>query len=604
MTKSIFFYLLLIFTINISAQEITEITFNKKQTHFFYIKNKDSLFVKSVKANAKPIFITAGCTIETASAYRHWVQNDEKILLEKNNALYVFELSSSTLKKIPLKQKINFFYFYLIDEMAAHGNYLYFATRDQEKEKFYSLYQLNLKSYQLKKLRSIENHHVANVAVSNDGTLLAYSYYKSTIWSKSGLQVLNLKNNSIIYHLEKQDSSYFKGLQFNDKKALLFRNVVKSENIIVSNLLSTSKKPKVKVYSTKEYNHFLKFLSNNHLLTLNVNNNTKSYEIYDKSSGQKQLLLDGTNVVVKSIGKDKNTYTAFISDENGKTPVQLYKIIINLTTGKMSKEAIFTTIEKNPYQNTLYSIESYTNAANGTNTAFLYLPEDYKKSKSKIPLIIMVYGCYTDKYPSAGYFMDTLILGYVNKGFAVARLNTRGFCNEKLFDEYGKIQLEDTEIFVDQITKKYLINQNKVIVAGHSHGATMVYYYLTHSNKFAAGLAFNGASDWVKQARQASMTGLPQEMGGTPEELPEKYKAYSPLENINSNMKPMFIVTGAKDTQILDAVNSKVFVEKAKKLNLNIEYLCFEDEGHVFMKAKNKRLISEKLTVFLSSILE
>lgn len=603
MTKATFFYLLLIFTINISAQEITEITFNKKQTHFFYIKNKDSLFVKSVKANTKPIFISNGCTIETTSAYRRWVQNDKKILFEKNNELYVFELSSSSLKKIPLKQKINFFYFYLIDEMASHGNYLYFATRDQDKEKFYSLYQLNFSNNQLTKLLSVENRHIANVAISNDGSLIAYTYFdKASLWAKSGLHVFNLKKDATIYQHQERDSSFFKGLKFSDKKDLFFRDVVNSENIMVTNLISKANNPKAKVYPTEKYNHFLKFLSNDYILTVNTNNK-KTYEIYDKNTGQKQFLLDGANVVVKSIQKDNNTFTAFISDENGKTPVQLHKVIIDTTTSRMSKEIIFTTVEKNPYEDTEYSIESYNNASNGTNTALLYFPKSYKKSKSKLPLIIMVYGCYTDKYPSASYFMDTIILDYVNKGFAVAKLNTRGLCDENLFDGYGKIQLEDTEVFVDHITKKYPINKNEVIVAGHSHGATMVYYYLTHSNKFAAGLAFNGASDWVKQAQQASMTGLPQEMGGTPEELPKKYKAYSPLENINSRMKPMFIITGAKDSQIIDSINSKVFVEKAKKLNLNIEYHCFEDEGHVFLKKQNKRLIREKLEAFLDSLI-
>ena len=457
-----------------------------------------------------------------------------------------------------------------------------------------------MKTYSLKKIQSVKKRHVSNIAISKDHKLLAYSYFDhATLYAKSGLHILDLQKNKLIYEQQEKDSSFFYGLEFNHRKDLLYRDLVR-DNYIIKNSDSI---PDLVSYPVDEYGYFIRFLDNETLLSFKQENKIRSYDMVEIKSGHRTSLVQGPNIRIKSIDKKDSIYSIFSTDENGKTPIQLHQMISDINGNLLTQQDIFSPHERNPYKDAHYSIETYENAGNGVSDAYLYLPKSSEYSTSKIPLIIMVYGCYEDRYPSRSYFMDNILLDYVNKGYGVVRLNTRGMCDEYLYDGYGKIQLADTEAFVDYISKKYPIDLDKVVVAGHSHGATMVYYYMTHSNKFAAGLSFNGSSDWVKQAQKKSITGLPQEMGGTPEQLPEKYKDFSPLENIHSAMNPMFIVTGAKDTQIPDNFNSKVFVEKARTLNLPIEYIHFEDEGHLFLQEKNRKKIKEQLEDFLSKVL-
>ena len=141
-----------------------------------------------------------------------------------------------------------------------------------------------------------------------------------------------------------------------------------------------------------------------------------------------------------------------------------------------------------------------------------------------------------------------------------------------------------------------------MIAVGHSHGATMVNYYLTHSNKFTGGISVNGASDWIAQAKLETMTGLPGEMGGTPDNISEKYKAFSPIENMTSSMKPLLIVSGVKDSQIPVDINSDAFYKKGLEINLPVQFIQFTDEGHLILKTKNRLIFEKKVLSFLEEV--
>jgi dipeptidyl aminopeptidase/acylaminoacyl peptidase len=90
-------------------------------------------------------------------------------------------------------------------------------------------------------------------------------------------------------------------------------------------------------------------------------------------------------------------------------------------------------------------------------------------------------------------------------------------------------------------------------------------------------------------------------MGGSPEEFPDKYRAYSPLENINNLKKPLLIIAGKKDTQIPYQINAVAFHEQATKNKKNTRLILFDDEGHLIQDPKNRKIFQKEVDDFLKN---
>jgi dipeptidyl aminopeptidase/acylaminoacyl peptidase len=598
MKTSVILIICSLFFVGMNAQELEDIKFNKSQTHFFYVKDRDSLFMRDVKGNEPPTFITKGCDVYTNSTFRRWVNNDQEIMFENPKGLFVYNIRTSKVRKIENSENYSFFIFYFIDQITNHDNKVYFSAK-KKGEKYFDLYQLDLSVYKISKIKKLDKHYVANVTVSSDGKQLAYSYYDVvSSYPSSGLDIIDLETNKTIYSQTKKDSTFYSNLSFNKQGNLLYRDI-HSDNFILKGV-NSNKGISIDTLSTKKHGYFIKYIAKNKILTFFPSKIKRTYNVFDANKKESILLLTGSNIFIRSIKEKATGFSLYYSKENGKTPQSLLHVDFKNDVHNNEK-LVFSVEKKNPLENVNYQVTNYTNGGGTKSEAYLYFPKDYK-GLSKIPLVVMVYGCYSDQYPSPNYFLNDAIFKLLDKGYAIARLNTRGICENRMFDGYGKIQLEDTELFLNEVSKQFKIDTNKIIAAGHSHGGTMVYYYLTHSNKFAAGLAFNGAADWIKQANLSSITGLPGEMGGKPYEFPEKYKEYSPIENIHPKMKPMFIVAGGKDKQIPASFNAQQFKNEAEKRKAKVDYLYFEQEGHLIMDHYNRKILFTQLFNFLKSI--
>lgn len=110
------------------------------------------------------------------------------------------------------------------------------------------------------------------------------------------------------------------------------------------------------------------------------------------------------------------------------------------------------------------------------------------------PVVLVPYGGYSDTFPESEYFLSRGILGLVMRGFIVVRPNTRGTADDSRDQgRYGEVQLQDTQLLLARLSAEKLIDPNRVALLGHSHGAAMVYYYMTHANAFCAGVAVTTA---------------------------------------------------------------------------------------------------------------
>jgi dipeptidyl aminopeptidase/acylaminoacyl peptidase len=222
-------------------------------------------------------------------------------------------------------------------------------------------------------------------------------------------------------------------------------------------------------------------------------------------------------------------------------------------------------------------------AADGeTRDAKLFLPR-HRDSRSLSPLVIVPYGGFINNFPDADELLDGLLLELGRRGWAVALPNTRGAASDDShIGHYGDVQLEDTDRLIGALGAARLADTTRVAVIGHSHGAALAYYYLTHSSRFCAVVAINGRADWELQARYGDAY-LINQMGGTPDSLPYRYARFSPIQNAASVTTPLLAVSGAHDTQILP-LNAARMVDSLHAFRKQAELLAFPDEGHILSK--------------------
>jgi dipeptidyl aminopeptidase/acylaminoacyl peptidase len=230
-------------------------------------------------------------------------------------------------------------------------------------------------------------------------------------------------------------------------------------------------------------------------------------------------------------------------------------------------------------------IYRWASGAGDTLNAQLLLPW---RAGGRRPLVVVPYGGYLNRFPRSDYFLERGFLSLLARGYAVVLPNTRGTdTDERDHGQYGAPQLEDTERLIDALSRDGFIDRERVAVLGHSHGGSMVYYYLTHSTAFCAGIAVSGRADWVLQAHHDQGDGLlPDILGGTPEARPDVYAAFSPVANARRVSAPLLAVAGMHDTQILPA-NVPIMADSMRAAGKRIETLVFDDEGHVLEQQGN-----------------
>jgi dipeptidyl aminopeptidase/acylaminoacyl peptidase len=89
-------------------------------------------------------------------------------------------------------------------------------------------------------------------------------------------------------------------------------------------------------------------------------------------------------------------------------------------------------------------------------------------------------------------------------------------------------------------------------------------------------------------------------MGGTPEEVPERYHERSPINFVKNIRGRLLIVQGLKDPNVTpDNVHAVRGV--LGELGIAYELLTFEDEGHGIVRPKNLKVLYPRLADFFEA---
>ncbi|MGD9486006.1 prolyl oligopeptidase family serine peptidase [Streptomyces sp. TRM70308] len=146
---------------------------------------------------------------------------------------------------------------------------------------------------------------------------------------------------------------------------------------------------------------------------------------------------------------------------------------------------------------------------------------------------------------------------WLDHGFAVVRVNYRGSTGygrawtDALKHRVGLIELEDIAAVRRWAVDSGLADPDRLVLAGASWGGYLTLLGLgTQPEAWAVGLASVPVADYVSayhdemEALKAMDRTL---LGGTPEEVPERYAASSPLTYVDRVRAPVYIAAGVND---------------------------------------------------------
>jgi dipeptidyl aminopeptidase/acylaminoacyl peptidase len=171
-----------------------------------------------------------------------------------------------------------------------------------------------------------------------------------------------------------------------------------------------------------------------------------------------------------------------------------------------------------------------------------------------LPLIVDVHGGPT--HHDADVFRASPA-AWVDHGFAVVQVNYRGSTGygsawrDALESRIGHVELEDVVAVRDQLVREGIADGDRVVLAGGSWGGYLTLLGLgVYPDRWTLGLAAVPVADYVA-AYEDEMEGLKafdrSLFGGSPEEVPDKYRDSSPITYVDAVRAPVLILAGEND---------------------------------------------------------
>lgn len=153
---------------------------------------------------------------------------------------------------------------------------------------------------------------------------------------------------------------------------------------------------------------------------------------------------------------------------------------------------------------------------------------------------------------------------------------------------------------------KWLFNQkitdpDHLFLVGGSYGGYMaLLLHGRHPEYFKAVIDIFGPSDLFTFVHSVPPHWKPimEKWVGDPERDKERFIKDSPVTYLDTMMKPMLVIQGAKDPRVVKEESDQI-VQKLQDKGRDVEYLVLEDEGHGFSKKENEIKVYHHMLEFL-----
>ncbi|HEX8220263.1 MAG TPA: prolyl oligopeptidase family serine peptidase [Chloroflexia bacterium] len=238
---------------------------------------------------------------------------------------------------------------------------------------------------------------------------------------------------------------------------------------------------------------------------------------------------------------------------------------------------------------------------------WLYRPRGEAKGT-----IVYVHGGPTSHSPDA---LNPQIQFYVSEGFNVLDPNYRGSTGFSLAfreaikeDGWGGREQVDIRTGIEALIREGIARPGKVGITGTSYGGYSSWWAITHfpTDVLAAAAPVCGMTDLTVdyETTRPDLRPYSEEMmGGTPEQVPQRYHERSPINHLHEIRGKLLIVQGMQDPNVTPT-NVSVVRAALDKLGVQYDVLAFEDEGHGILRTENRRVLYPRIAEFVKGAME
>lgn len=207
--------------------------------------------------------------------------------------------------------------------------------------------------------------------------------------------------------------------------------------------------------------------------------------------------------------------------------------------------------------------------------------------------------------------LDDQIQYLVSQGFNVLDPNYRGstgfnraFTEAIKADGWGGREQTDIKAGIRALIQHGIATPGKVGITGTSYGGYSSWHAITHfePDLIAAAAPICGMTDLVVDYETTRPDLRPysaEMMGGTPEDVPERYYERSPIHFVDQIKGRLLIVQGLQDPNVTPE-NVRAVKQALDSAGIEYELLTFDNEGHGIDRPENLKILYTHLVDFFT----
>ncbi len=150
--------------------------------------------------------------------------------------------------------------------------------------------------------------------------------------------------------------------------------------------------------------------------------------------------------------------------------------------------------------------------------------------------------------------------------------------------------IRDIKACVDFLVTSNIADPQRIGIMGGPYGGYMTMAGLTeYPELFTAGVNLFGIVNFETffENTEPWMAEISKIEYGNPETQRDLLRKLSPINKLDRVIAPTLVLHGANDTNV-PVVEAEQVVENLKKRGIDVKYVLFPDEGHNFVKTKNR----------------
>jgi dipeptidyl aminopeptidase/acylaminoacyl peptidase len=248
---------------------------------------------------------------------------------------------------------------------------------------------------------------------------------------------------------------------------------------------------------------------------------------------------------------------------------------------------------------------SITWTSEGTNVqGWLIFPPD-AKAGVKYPIVTYVHGgpafVHYAFFPSGPFAFEAALAA---RGYVVFEPNPRGsygqgeaFTRANVKD-FGYGDLRDILLGLDEVGRTIPVDPKKLGIFGWSYGGYMTMWALTQTNRFKAGVAGAGLSNWQSYYGTNDIdTWMIPYFGASVYDDPAVYAKSSPINYIKQVKTPALMLHGDRDAEV-PVTQSYEYWHALRDRGVPTQLVIYPGEGHLFYKPADQIDVYKRLTTW------